>query len=316
MQVVSQHRRAASHRAPSARCRASRRTRRPRPRALPRRGPRRRRAPLRPRPPRPGEPKITVPGAEGDYLRTLHTRIHFRFATRFIDGVAAKQPAERSAESTRPARRDLTSAFAGTAACRTLVVNQKSGVDGVRQGGRSPRIRDRGRTRYSPPPAELFGDDGVAHFRWVFARNHNLCGEGSVRRVEAPLAQALPPPVRPGADQGSAAARGARRPRRIGRRVRTCSRWPGWNGRRRIQRPTPARRRRCSATATRRCGRRRSPRIKPALARKETAAIAGPALGALRDERRRRAGPRADSASSRAARRRCARASRPRASRR
>src|SRR4051794_16346229 len=39
-----------------------------------------------------GEPKITVPGAEGDYLRTLHTRIHYRFAVKFIEGVAAKQP--------------------------------------------------------------------------------------------------------------------------------------------------------------------------------------------------------------------------------
>src|SRR5690242_19400564 len=39
-----------------------------------------------------GEPKITVPGAEGDYLRALHQLIHFRFATKFIDGIAAKQP--------------------------------------------------------------------------------------------------------------------------------------------------------------------------------------------------------------------------------
>jgi len=39
------------------------------------------------------EPKITVPGAEGDYLRMLHGRIHFRFANRFINDIAAKQPA-------------------------------------------------------------------------------------------------------------------------------------------------------------------------------------------------------------------------------
>src|SRR6187549_1250529 len=39
----------------------------------------------------PGEPKITIPGPEGDYLRNLHTRIHFRFANRFIEDVAAKQ---------------------------------------------------------------------------------------------------------------------------------------------------------------------------------------------------------------------------------
>src|SRR5262245_43045807 len=45
-----------------------------------------------PPPAAPREPQITVPGAEGDYLRSLHARIHFRFATGFIDGVAAKKP--------------------------------------------------------------------------------------------------------------------------------------------------------------------------------------------------------------------------------
>ena len=70
------------------------------------------------------------------------------------------------------------------------VVNEKSGVEAFDQAALAA-VRD-DRHRYPPPPAELFGDDGVAHFRWVFARNHNLCGDGAVRRVEAPLAQALP----------------------------------------------------------------------------------------------------------------------------
>src|SRR5436853_6422211 len=39
------------------------------------------------------EPKITIPGPEGDYLRSLHQLIHFRFAIKFIQGIAAKQPA-------------------------------------------------------------------------------------------------------------------------------------------------------------------------------------------------------------------------------
>jgi len=38
------------------------------------------------------EPKNTAKGVEGDYLRALHTRIHYRFANKFIEDVAAKRP--------------------------------------------------------------------------------------------------------------------------------------------------------------------------------------------------------------------------------
>ena len=55
-------------------------------------------------------------------------------------------------------------------------------------------------------------------------------------------------------------------------------------------------------------------RIKPALARKDTAAIAIPALGALREQRRRRDGRGGLLRARRAARRRCAKASPRRAS--
>src|SRR5688572_28167949 len=38
------------------------------------------------------EPKLNVPGREGEYLRAMHTVIHFRWATKFIDWVANKRP--------------------------------------------------------------------------------------------------------------------------------------------------------------------------------------------------------------------------------
>ena len=135
------------------------------------------------------EPKITVPGAEGDYLRTLHQRIHFRFAHRFIEDVAAKQPATDPLN--RPGlRAEVHFGVRWDGSVSDVVVNQKSGVDAFDKAALAAVRVDR--RRYPPPPAELFGDDGVAHFRWVFARNHDLCGDGSVRRVEAPLAEALP----------------------------------------------------------------------------------------------------------------------------
>src|SRR4029079_17812318 len=137
----------------------------------------------------PGEPKITIPGPEGDYLRNLHTRIHFRFANRFIEDVAAKQPPTDPLN--RPGlRAEILFGVRWDGSVSDAMVAAKSGVDAFDKAALEAVKVDA--IRYSPPPAELFGDDGVAHFRWVFARDHHLCGEGSVRRIEAPLAEALP----------------------------------------------------------------------------------------------------------------------------
>ena len=142
-----------------------------------------------PAPAETGEPKITVPGAEGDYLRTLHGRIHFRFATRFIEDVAAKRPATDPLN--RPGlRAEIHFGIRWDGSVSDAVVDEKSGVPAFDQAALAAVKSDTG--RYPPPPPELFGDDGVAHFRWTFARNPTLCGDGSVRRVEEPHAEALP----------------------------------------------------------------------------------------------------------------------------
>ncbi len=49
-----------------------------------------------------------------------------------------------------------------------------------------------GERPYPVPPIDVYGDDGVAHVRWVFRRDRQLCSQGSIRRMEAPLAEALP----------------------------------------------------------------------------------------------------------------------------
>ena len=234
-----------------------------------------------PAPPAPaaetGEPAITVPGPEGDYLRALHTRIHFRFAHGFINAVAAKQPA--SDPLNRPGlRTEVLFGLRWDGSLSDAIVNQKSGVDGFDQAALAAVRPDS--ARYPPPPADLFGDDGVAHFHWVFARNRNLCGEGSVRRVEAPLAQALPRLFVQGRIK-EALLRAARDARAgsgdaVGAFAQT------WLDRPQLDPATDAR----AAGALLRYGDKRMrgkalARIKPALARKETAAIAGAALGAF-----------------------------------
>ena len=59
------------------------------------------------------------------------------------------------------------------------VVTEKSAVPAFDQAAVAA-VRGE-RAKYPTPPAELFGDDGVAHFSWIFARNNDLCGLGAVR---------------------------------------------------------------------------------------------------------------------------------------
>jgi HEAT repeat protein len=223
-----------------------------------------------------GEPKITVPGTEGDYLRTLHNRIHFRFAGTFI-GDAAKRPATDPLN--QPSlRAEVLFGVRWDGSVSDAVVDHKSGVDAFDKAALAA-VRLDG-SRYPPPPAELFGDDGVAHFRWVFARNQNLCGEGAVRRVEAPLAQALPRLFVQGRIK-EALLRAARESR-AGASDAMGTFALAWLERPQTDPMTDAR----AAAALLRYGDKKArpkafARIKPALARPETAAVAVPAMGAL-----------------------------------
>jgi len=222
------------------------------------------------------EPKITVPGAEGDYLRTLHQRIHFRFVYRFIQDVASKRPATDPLNQPN-LRAEILFGVRWDGSVSDVIVGQKSGVDAFDQAAIAA-VRVEG-DRYPPPPAELFGDDGVAHFRWVFARNHELCGDGAVRRVEAPLAQALPRLFVEG--RIKEAMLRAARDSRAGSSNAMGTFALAW-----LQRPQtdPAADARAAAALLRfgdkKMQTKAFQRIKPAIARQETAAIAAPALAA------------------------------------
>ncbi|HMF41742.1 MAG TPA: HEAT repeat domain-containing protein [Polyangia bacterium] len=225
-----------------------------------------------------GEPKITVAGTEGDYLRAVHQLIHYRFANKFIDAIAAKQPATDPLN--KPGlRTQIYFGLRWDGSVSDVVVDSKSGVPAFDQAAVAAIRGDSLSTRYSPPPAELFGDDGVAHFRWVFSRDHNLCGEGAVRRVEAPLAEALPSLFVQGRLKEALLRAG--RDSRAGTSDGIGLFAQAWLERPQADPATDAR----AAAALLRYGDKRArtkayARIKPALARRETAPIAGPALGA------------------------------------
>jgi hypothetical protein len=134
------------------------------------------------------EPAITVPGIEGDYLRSLHVLIHWRWTHYFIEAVAMTRP--RSDPLNNPALAAevlFTVRWDGSIAEVTL-----SKSSGLKAFDLAALEAVRGNITYPMPPLALFGDDGVAHLRWVFARDHRMCSEAEVRRREDPLEEALP----------------------------------------------------------------------------------------------------------------------------
>jgi TonB family protein len=134
------------------------------------------------------EPPITTPGVEGDYLRALHTRIHLRWNHGFVEPVAllrsAKDPINDPATWAEVL---FTVRWDGSPAEVTL-----SKSSGQKIYDQAALAAVRGDSPYPVPPLALFGDDGVAHFRWVFARDKRGDSEAEVRRREDKLEEALP----------------------------------------------------------------------------------------------------------------------------
>jgi hypothetical protein len=134
------------------------------------------------------EPVITVSGVEGDYLRAIHKDIHWRWVNKFIDVntrvLSAKDPLNNPALEAEVL---FTIRWDGSPAEVTL--SHSSGLPAFDAGAIAAIRSD---MRFPVPPLDLFGDDGVAHFRWTFAADPRLCSGGEVRRREDPLEEALP----------------------------------------------------------------------------------------------------------------------------
>jgi TonB family protein len=223
-------------------------------------------------PPSP-EPPITAPGPVGDYLRSMHTAIHFRWANLFIEDVAAKRPpTDPLNKMSLEAEVLFTVRWDGSPA--EVTVSNGSGIAAFDQAA---IVAVKGDRPLPVPPIDVYGDDGVAHFRWLFARDARLCSGGEVRRVEAPLAEALPRLFYQGrikeallrvaryTQGGDAAA------------MSTFAR--AWLVRRQPDLALDAR----AAAALAHAGdARQADRLRPALNRPDTLPIAAPALAALK----------------------------------
>jgi TonB family protein len=219
------------------------------------------------------EPLITVKGTEGDYLRLLHRDIHFRWATQFIDGVADKRPAKDPLNNLKLQAEVLfTVRWDGSPAEVTL--SESSGNQEFDQAAIAAVKGDR---PFAVPPIDVYGDDGVAHFRWILARDLRLCSGGEVRRVEAPLADALPRLFVQGRTK-EALLRVARYTR-DGDTTAMSTFARAW-----LTRPFPdaGLDARAAAALARAGDARQIDRVRPALGRAETATMAAQALTALK----------------------------------
>ncbi len=141
-----------------------------------------------PEPVLPAEPAMPGAGVEADYLRSLHIRIHPRWVGRFMRDLAGPLPPTSPFNNpTLQAVVQFSVRWDGTPTDVTLV--GKSGVAAFDQAAREAILKI---DSFPPPPVAVLSDDRLAHFRWVFARDDRGCTGGEVRRIEEPLAEALP----------------------------------------------------------------------------------------------------------------------------
>ena len=219
------------------------------------------------------EPPITATGAEGDYLRAMHRAIHFRWANLFIEDVASKRPPNDPLNK-MSLETELLFTVRWDGSPAEVTVAQSSGVPAFDEAA----IRAVKGDRPLPvPPIDVYGDDGVAHFRWVLARDARLCSGGEVRRVEAPLAEALPRLFYQGRIK-EALLRVARYTRN-GDTSAMSTFAHAWLVRRQLD---PALDARAAAALAHAGDTHQAERLRPALGRPDTMPIAAPALAALK----------------------------------
>jgi len=219
------------------------------------------------------EPPITATGAEGDYLRAMHRAIHFRWANMFIEDVAARRPPTDPLNKMSLETEILFTVRWDGSPAEVTVINGS----GVAAFDDAAIHAVKGERPLPVPPIDVYGDDGVAHFRWIFARDARLCSGGEVRRVESPLAEALPRLFIQGRVK-EALLRVARYTRDgDAGAMSTFAR--AWLLRRQTD---PALDARAAAALARAGDARQADRLRPALNRPETVAIAAPALAAIK----------------------------------
>ena len=135
------------------------------------------------------EPSIPGEGVVADYLRGLHEKVHPLWTGLFIRGVAEKAPSTSPLNNVGAHAAVVLFSVRWDGSTTDVTLVGSSGVTPFDQAALDAirRVDD-----FPVPPVAVLSDDGLAHFRWVLARDQRLCSGGELQRFEEPLAEALP----------------------------------------------------------------------------------------------------------------------------
>jgi hypothetical protein len=134
------------------------------------------------------EPPIAAAGAEGDFLRAMHKAIHFRWVNRFLEPTVKSRPANDPINSP-DLQAEVLFVVRWDGSYAQAAIGDKSGVP---EFDAAALAAVKGDAPYPVPPIDVYGEDGVAHVRWVFRRDQRLCSGGEIRRLDSPLSDSLP----------------------------------------------------------------------------------------------------------------------------
>ena len=130
------------------------------------------------------EPPVAGAGRDGDYLRSVHQKLHGSW----VDGYLRITPYDVLGpdSSTRETEISLTIRWDGTV--EQADITKSSGSPDFDAAAMNAIWS----SAPFPPPTEVMADDGLAHITWHFARDYRQCSGASTVHVEFPLAIALP----------------------------------------------------------------------------------------------------------------------------
>ena len=132
----------------------------------------------------PPEPPVGDSGREGDYLRHIHERVH----PAWVDGFIRISPYKQLGPVTSERFTEISINLRWDGTVESMEISKPSGLPEFDTAAMNV-ISSAGPF---PPPVDVLADDGLAHLKWRFARNHRLCSGAEVVHVEFPLQIALP----------------------------------------------------------------------------------------------------------------------------
>jgi TonB C terminal len=130
------------------------------------------------------EPPIAGVGKDADYLRLIHAKLH----ASWVDSYMRMSPYSELGPETSARQVDIRITLRWDGTIEAAALEKPSDSPDFDAAALNTVLV----SGPFPPPIDVLADDGLAHLRWRFARDHRLCSGGEIVHVEFPLRIALP----------------------------------------------------------------------------------------------------------------------------